>query len=104
MNGRLVDLLAIRGGTHEACVKHSQTFIPLPRRQVLLVSRDCDNTPWRQKFGNFLQQETPQLGEDRKITDPQGGLLHLGYQKLLEIFRNSQTPTILLGAINAELA
>jgi hypothetical protein len=103
MNRMLVDILAIRGGTHEACVKHSQTFIPLPRRQVLLVSRDRDNTPWRQKFGSFLQPETSQLGEERKITDPQGGLLHLGYQKLLEVFRTSQTQADLLGAIHAEL-
>ena len=103
-NGQTVDLLAIRGNTHEACIEHSKTFLPLPRRPVLLVSRDRDNTPWRRKFGSFLEQENPQLGLKRRFAYPQGGSLHLGYEKLLGIFRNSPTPAALEGAINAELA
>jgi len=103
MNGQTVDLLAIRGTTHEACIEHSKIFLPLPRRQVLLVSRDRDNTPWRQKFGSFLNPDTPQLGKERRFTDPQGGSLHLGYEKLLDSFRHSPTPAAVQGAINAEL-
>ena len=104
INGQTVDLLGIRGNSHEACVEHSKIYLPLPRRQVLLVSRDRDNTLWRQRFGSFLEPKVPQLGEERNITDPQSGSLHLGYQKLLEIFRNSPTPAAAQGAINAELA
>jgi len=104
MNHQLLDILAIHGDTHEACIKHSKTFLPLSRRQTLLVSRDRDNTPWRQKYGNFLVTANPQLGEERRITDPLGGILHLGYQKLLEIFRDSPTPEAVKGAINVELA
>lgn len=104
MNTQTVDLLAIRGNTHERCIEHSRAFLPLPRRQVLLVSRDRDNTRWQRKFGSILEPDTPQLGQERKITDPQGGFLHLGYQKLLDIFRNSLTPAQVQGAINAELA
>jgi len=104
MNHQLLDILAIRGDTHKACIEHSKTFSPLSRRQTLLVSRDRDNTPWRQKNGNFLVTDTPQLGKERRITDPHSGILHLGYQKLLEIFCDSPTPEEVKGAINAELA
>lgn len=103
MNGHLVDILAIRGDTHEACIHHSKTFIPLPRRQVIVVSRDYDNTPWRKKFGNFLEPDKPRLGEERKITDPLSGVIHIGYAKLLDIFRTSQTVAFFQGTIYAEL-
>lgn len=104
MNHQAVDLLAIRGNTHETCIEHSKSFLPLPQRQTLLVSRDRDNTPWRQEFGSFLQTNNPQLGQERRITDPRSGFLHLGYHRLLDIFRNSSTPAAVQGAINAELA
>lgn len=104
MNNQIIDLLAIRGNTHEGCIEHSKGFVPRPRRQVLLISRDRDNTPWRRKFGSFLQPNSAQLGEEPNITDPNSGSLHLGYQKLLDIFRNSATAAAVQGAINGELA
>jgi hypothetical protein len=104
MNNQTVDLLAIRGMSHEACIEHSRMFLGRPRRQVLLISRDRDNNDWRQKFSSFLQTETTQLGQEQDITDPASVSLHLGYRKLLDIFRQSTTEAILQGAINAELA
>lgn len=103
MNHRTLDLLAIRGTTHEACVEHAKNFLPLPRRQVLLVSRDQDNNPWRQRYGSFLRPENPKLGQERDITDPGGGSLHLGYRKLLDIFQELTTEGSVQGAISAEL-
>jgi len=104
MNDQTVDLLVIRGFSHEGCVEHAKRFLPQPQRQVLLVSRDRDNTAWRRKFGNFLRPVTPILGQDRDITDPASGSMHLGYQELLEIFRQSITVTAVQEGINAELA
>jgi len=104
MNDQIVDFLAIRGTTHELCIEHSKKhYQRLPRRQILLISRDHDNTAWRQRFGSFLQANSPQFGGDRNITDPDSGALHLGYQKLLDIFRQSATATAVRGAIYAEL-
>lgn len=104
MNNQMVDLVVVRGTSHEYCVEHSKYCVPRPQRQVLLVSRDRDNTAWRQRFGSFLQPNTPQLGQDRNITDPASGALHLGYQELLEIFRKSATVAAVQGGINAALA
>jgi len=103
INHQAVDLLAIRGNTHEACVEHSKSYLPLPRRQTLLVSRDRDNNAWRHKFGSFLDVNSQQLGQERRITDPLGGFLHLGYRRLLDIFLNSPTSATVQGEINDEL-
>jgi hypothetical protein len=104
MNSQTVDLLAIRGVSHEECLKHSQNLLPMPRRQVLLISRDPDNNPWQRRFGSFLQPQSPQLGQERRITDPASGILHLGYRNLLNIFQQTTTVDAVPGAINDELA
>jgi hypothetical protein len=104
INGQIVDLLAIRGESHESCLKHSERFLPLPRRQVLLVSRDHDNNPWRRRFGNFLHPQSQHLSQEREITNPASGSLHLGYRNLLEIFQQAATVTAVQGAIDAALA
>jgi hypothetical protein len=104
VDNKALDLLVIRGVSHESCIEHSKTFLPHPQRQVLLVSRDRDNTEWRQRFGSILQSIAPQLGEEAKITDPTSGSLHLGYQNLLQLFRGSTTAADIRGGISAELA
>jgi len=104
INNQTVDLLAIRGDSHEECLKHSQALVPMPRRQMLLVSRDPDNNPWLRRLGSFLQPETPHLGEEHKITDPASNLLHLGYRNVLDIFQQTAAATAVPGAIDAALA
>jgi hypothetical protein len=104
INNKTIDLIAISGASHQVCIEHSKTILTSPQRQVLLISRDQDNTTWSQKLGSFLQPVTPKLGQERNITDPASGSLHLGYQNLLEIFRRSATPADVVGGINADLA
>ena len=104
INSQTLDLLAIRGESHEDCLKHSQGLLPMPRRQILLVSRDRDNNPWLRRFGSFLHPESTHLGQERNITDPTSGLLHLGYRNLLNIFQQTATVADVPGAIDAELA
>jgi hypothetical protein len=104
LNRQTVDLLAIRGESHEQCLKHSQSFSPIPRRQTLLVSRDPNNDEWLQKLGSILKPNGSRLGQEYNITDPTSGLLHIGYRNLLDIFRRAATVTAVPGAIDAELA
>jgi hypothetical protein len=99
-----VDVLAIRGSSHERCIEHSKRFLTNPQRQVLLVSRDADNTFWQRRFGSFLQPAPPRPGQERDITDPASGSLHLGYHNLLGIFRRAATVAEIEGGISAELA
>lgn len=104
VNGQSVHLLAVRGESHEKCVEHSKASIQYPRRQILLVSRDPDNTAWQARFGSFLETERFPFGGDRRITDASGVSTHIGYQNLLTTFRTSVTVADLQARINAELA
>ena len=104
ISGQPVDLLAIRGASHNDCIKHSEKYLPNPHRQVFLISRDLDNTAWPQRFGRFLQPTARQLGEERNITDPSSSFLHLGYQDLLEIFQGAATSAAVSDGIKAKLA
>jgi hypothetical protein len=104
MGNQTIDLIAIRGISHQACIEHSKAFLQLPRRKSLLISRDRDNNPWSRKLGSFLEPESARLGQDQKFTDPASGSLHLGYRKLLDILQTSATANAVQGAINAELA
>jgi hypothetical protein len=104
VNNETVDVLAIRGSSHEDCIEHSKGFLPLPRRQVLLVSRDPDNNPWKERFGSFLNPHSNQPGQERDFTDPASGLLHLGYRQLLDIFQQANTTGAAQDALYAQLA
>ena len=86
-----VDLVAIRGDTHELCREHFQKLIPVGRNPVLLVSRDPDNNERLERFGNILRPRTTQPLADRDITDPGSPTCQLGYRDLLDIFRHSST-------------
>lgn len=104
VGGQTVDLMAIRGTSHEACIEHSKMFLPHPRRKSLLISRDGHNNPWARKFGSFLERGNLPLNQEQKFTDPSSGLLHLGFRRLLDIFQESATVNDVQGAIDAEFA
>jgi hypothetical protein len=99
-----IDVLVIRGISHESCIEHSKTFLPLPRRKSLLVSRDLHNNAWSQRFGSFLEPVAATLNQEQKFTDPASGLLHLGFRRLLDVFLGSTNVEDVQGALNAELA
>ena len=104
MKGKPIDVIAVQGASHQGCIEHSKRFIRSPQCQLLLVSRDQDNTNWQQRLGSFLQPDRQEPGDEPKITDPASGSLYLGYQNLLEIFRHSDTPAALERGISVELA
>lgn len=92
LGGEKIDLMAIRGTSHDKCIEHAKQFLPQTRRCILLISRDHENNPWDKRFGNFLQAGRLQIGQERNITDTASGFMHLGYRTLLDIFQLSTTP------------
>ena len=88
---RSMDLVVIRGRTHDLCLKHYKKMLPMGRNLVLLVSRDPDNNPWLERFGSFLQPPITQQVSERNITDPGSEVRQLGYRELLDIFQTSDT-------------
>jgi len=92
VGGKTLDLLAVRGKTHDQCHKHAQTqFTPNTRRQAILVTRDRDNLPRKRRSGSILQTSEPKLGDERKITDPESAIVHVDYQGLIAAFIDATT-------------
>jgi len=102
IGNRTVDLLAVCGNSHDECITHVGEFLRPLRRPTLLVSRDHDNTKWLKKLGNFLQPLVDP-GEEPRITDPSSGMLHLGYQNLLEPFLSAQSAAAFAASVHAEI-
>ena len=98
-----VDLLAVCGNSHDACITHVAELLPPLRRPTVLVSRDHDNTKWAKKLSNFLQLRA-EPGEEPRITDPFSGMLHIGYQNLLEPFISAQSAVAFTASVHAEFA
>jgi hypothetical protein len=99
-----MDVLAVHGGSHEACMQKAKDVCPLPRRRLLLVSRDRDNTDWDKKLGSILNPKNAAAGEDVKYSDPDSRRRHIGYAALLRAFRHSGTAAEMAEQIDGALA
>ncbi|MCK1619157.1 hypothetical protein IVA96_21715 [Bradyrhizobium sp. 159] len=92
VGGKTLDLLAVRGKTHDQCHKYAKAkFTPNTRRHTILVTRDRDNSPRKRRAGSILQTTSPKLGEERKITDPESAIIHVDYQGLIAAFIDAAT-------------
>ena len=100
---RCVDLVAIRGETHNLCLEHYKKMLPMGRNLVLLVSRDPDNNPSPERFGSFMQPSITQQIPERNITDPGSSVRQLGYRELLDIFQQSSTALEAKKQLNGKL-
>jgi hypothetical protein len=103
LNGQGIDVVAIRGESHQSCYQHSEKHFGMPRRQTLLVTRDRDNNQSQKRYGSILRTTNTALGQEAKITDPASNLLQIGYRNLLDIFQQSINAGTIPGAINAWL-
>ena len=104
MDRHSIDICAILGVSHEDCIEHSNRILRNPHRQLLLVSRDSDNTSWDPKMRSILEPAVTRLVQERNITDPSGGIVQLGYQDLLTIFRDATTTEEVSDGIKHKLA
>ena len=106
LQNQQVDLIAILGHSHEDCWRHCQKsgITAKPRRDLLIVSKDTDNTGLTKRSGSILNPNTRGLGEQRKITEPSAGILHIGYSNLLATIRGGNNLAAVQGAINGQLA
>ena len=88
---RELDVVAIRGETHDACRKYYTELLPAGRRPVLLVSRDEDNNDWLERFGSYIEPLSGRQYSERNFTDAQGVWCQVGYRSLLAIFQEAGT-------------
>lgn len=98
-----LEILAVRGATHDENLKHADKHVPLPRRQLLIVSRDAHNSPLSSRDGTIFR--TRQAGNPLRVkfNDPDYNRVYMGFQELLADFLNANNPAELEGGICARL-
>lgn len=103
INGKTLILIATRGHTHAKCIERLNSFPTPLRREVLLISRDRDNTRSSNRLKSFLSVSTAPSSAGRNITNPGDSYKYLGYQNILEALLRSQSPEELKELINVDL-
>ena len=89
VSGRTFDVVAVYGETHEDCREHCTATCPSGRYPVLLVSRDRENDEWFSRFGRFVEPQPDGPHAERDFTDPDRGVVHLGFRDVFQMFRGS---------------
>lgn len=96
-----VEILAVRGLTHEQNQKHADKHVPLLRRQLVIVSRDNLNSRISRRDGTIFRVKP--MGAKVKFNDPSYNRIYLGFQELLTEFIDANNPAELEGGICARL-
>ena len=103
IRGRELDVIAVRGETHEACREHYLRELPGGRRPVLLVSRDVDNNERLQRLGSYVEAGAVRDWAERSYTDPEEIACQLGYKDLLTVYLASDNTEDAKGRLHDKL-
>jgi hypothetical protein len=98
-----VEVVAVIGRSHEECDRHVLDQLPEHRGQLLLISRDEDNTSWNPRMRTIFDQAAEPTKE-LNFTDPRSAVIRLGYQDVLRAFQEATNKLALREAIDAAIA
>lgn len=103
LNDQQVDVVAIRGDSHQACEEHLKAHdVRNPSRHLLLISRDSQNTLRNKRDGSILEWNSSSLDKDPKITETRGFVI--GYQNLWSIVQGADRVDDIAAGINEKLS
>jgi hypothetical protein len=98
-----VEVVAVVGSSHEECDRHVMEKVVPHRGQLLMISRDDDNTPWSPRLRTIFDQVADDSPE-YVITDPRSAVIRIGYQDVLKAYREVENEAELKGAIDAAIS
>lgn len=98
-----LEVIAVIGGSHEDCDKHVLDCLPAHKGQLVVVSRDEDNTSWDPRFKSIFDQDHDKASNEAKFTQPTSAIIRIGYRDLLDAYRNATNENELKEALDAKL-
>jgi len=101
---QVIDVLAVRGETHEQCLEHANRVTRPTRHKFLLVSRDHHNRSILAKEGKIYAANSKLAVGEPKITDVESGTTRIGFADLLDFFEIAGTQQELQESLNGRLA
>lgn len=99
-----MEVIAVRGPSHEDCDKHVLARLPDHKGRLLLVSRDEENTPWDARLQRIFDQVPADSSAESKFTEPTSAIVRLGYRDLMDAYRSAANDTELKEALDAKLS
>lgn len=98
-----VEVVAVIGRSHEECDKHVLGLLPDHRGQLLLVSRDEDNTSWDPRMRTLFDQ-VAEPTKEVNFTDPASAVIRVGYRDVLKAYRDAANEAELRDALDAAIS
>lgn len=98
-----IEVVAVLGRSHEDCDKHALGLLPEHRGQLLLVSRDEDNTSWNPRMRTLFDQAAEPTKEFN-FTDPTSAVIRIGYHDVLKAYQESADAEKLREALDAAIS
>lgn len=89
MREREVEIIGIRGKSHDDCLRHAETIFPTRGHKMIVVSRDRDNNEFVSRFGSFMKPKAKLQGESQ-FTNLESNKVVVGYRSLLSNYQESQ--------------
>jgi hypothetical protein len=98
-----LEVVAVIGKSHEECDKHALDLLPDHRGQLLLVSRDEDNTSWDPRMRTLFAQAAEPTKE-LNFTDPTSAVIRVGYHDVLKAYQDAGNEAELRKALDAAIS
>lgn len=99
-----LEVIAVMGASHEDCDKHVLNCLPAHKGQLVVVSRDEDNTPWDPRFKSIYDQVPDEPSNEANFTQPTSAIIRIGYHDVLDAYRNAANEAALKEALDAKLS
>ncbi|MEJ2801571.1 hypothetical protein WAE61_06805 [Comamonadaceae bacterium PP-2] len=99
-----LEVIAVMGASHEDCDKHVLNCLPAHKGQLVVISRDEDNTPWDPRFTSIYDQVPDEPSTEAKFTQPTSAIIRVGYHDMLDAYRNAANQAELKEALDAKLS
>jgi hypothetical protein len=103
-DGISLEVIAVIGTSHEDCDKHVLNCLPAHKGQLIVVSRDEDNTSWDPRFKSIYDQVPDEPSTEAKFTQPTSAIIRVGYHDVLDAYRNAANHADLKEALDAKLS
>jgi hypothetical protein len=105
MKGEIsLEVIAVLGASHEDCDKHILNCLPEHKGQLIVVSRDEDNTPWDPRFTSIYDQVPDEPSTEAKFTQPTSAIIRVGYHDVFDAYRNAANEAELKEALDAKFS
>lgn len=100
IQGKVIDVIVVYGGTHEECFKYAKNQYPGSGQRFVIVVTHDGRFSLPEKHRDSISDVKYDSSQDPNITDPSSRFYHCGYQNLIDSCFRSQSLEELDGKVS----